>query len=350
MIMKAVVLLEPSRMELQEIPEPVLGSADIICRVKSVSICGTDPHIIQGEFPGLWPQSFPFVPGHEWAGEVVQTGPLAALSGWKDGDRVCGISHVGCGLCDMCLEGRFNLCLNYGKEKMGHRQYGHYSTGAYSEYIMASMKSVAAIPDDLDFDVAACLDPLSISLHVVMRSGIKPGDNVLITGSGAQGLMSIICARELGAGRIVVSGSGYRLKFAEKIGALTLNYKDKNVLKDALDMTEGRGFQRVIECSGSTSGFTMAVDAVAKGGVVSVVSLPDEPVEISLRRIVLDEIDIRGNRANPNTLKKAISIAVRNRELLRSMITHTFPLSEFDTAFEIFTGRKDNSVKVILKP
>lgn len=348
--MKALRLNSVNNLEYCEVPTPTPGASEVICRVESVSICGTDPHIIKGEFPGMWPKEFPIILGHEWAGVIVELGEKSAEFGWKVGDRVCGISHVGCGQCAMCLEGRYTLCLNYGKSELGHRQYGHYIQGAYAEYMLSNIKAIHKIPDEMDFNAASCMDPLSIALHMVMRSGIKPGDSVLINGSGAQGLMSILCVKSMGAGLIMISGSGNRLQAAERLGAIPIDYHKEDVAARVRELTGGLGAKRVIECSGTEIGVQQACNAVAKGGCVSVVSLPKEDVRIPLRRLVLDEIDLVGNRANPNTLGKAIPIAMNFTKEMKELITHEFPLSRYEEAFDIFMGRKENSLKVVMKP
>ena len=348
--MKAVRLNKPRDFEYCDIPVPSPGPFEALCRVESVAICGTDPHIINGDFPGFWPKEFPLVLGHEWAGVIVELDGLAAGFGWKKGDRVCGISHVGCGYCSMCLSGRYNLCLNYGREELGHRQYGHYSQGAYAQYMRSSVKSIARIPDDMDFDVASCMDPLSIALHVVERSGLEAGDSVLVNGTGPQGLMSIMIARRMGAGKIVATGSGFRLKVAEELGAIPVDYRVDDVVGKVLALTEGRGAKRVIECTGTAQGIQQACKAVAKGGCISVVSLPNEEVPLPMRRIVLEEIEIVGNRANPNTVERVIAMTTANEIDVGRLITHRFPLSEFPRAFDVFAQRKDNSLKVVLKP
>lgn len=349
-IMHAVRLNAPNNLEYCEVPVKEPDDFEVLCKVEAVSICGTDPHIINGEYPGFWPKEFPLIPGHEWAGVIVKLGEKASEFGWKLGDRVCGISHVGCGQCPMCLEGRYNLCLNFGNEALGHRQYGHYSQGAYAEYMCSAIKSIAKVPDDMSFNVAACMDPFSIALHVVMRSKIQPGDSVLINGAGAQGLMSILCAKSMGAGTIYVSGSGKRLDAAKKFGAIPIDYHKEDMVARVKEMSNGLGVKRVIECSGTETGIRNACEAVAKGGCISVVSLPKGDVLIPIRKIVLDEIDFVGNRANPNTLKKAISLAEQYKNEIESMITHEFPLEQYEEALRIFTKREQNSLKVIMKP
>jgi len=347
--MKALRLNAPDDLEYCEIPVPSPGLNEVLCKVESTSICGTDPHIIAGDFPGFWPKEFPLIPGHEWSGQVMELGKNADLYGWKVGDRVAGIANMGCGFCKNCMEGRWTICLNYGKEKI-HNMYGHITPGAYAQYIKVSIKSIAKIPEDMDYNLASCMDPLSIALHMVERSKLEPGDDILVNGSGAQGLMAIICCKSMGAGRIFVSGSGRRLRQGEKLGAIPISYKEENVVEKVLDYTNGLGVKRVMECSGTAKGIAQACDVIARGGSISTISLPKEPVPIPVRKIVLDEIDFLGNRANPNTLEKAIVLANQYKEDLEQLITHEFPMSEYKKAFEVFNGRLDNSLKVIVKP
>ncbi len=347
--MKALCLKAPRELEYGEVPVPAPGLNEVLCRVESTSICGTDPHIIDGEFPGFWPKKFPLIPGHEWAGQVVGLGQNAELYGWKIGDRVAGIANMGCGFCKNCLEGRWTICLNYGKETI-HNMYGHITPGAYAQYIKVSIKSIAKIPDDMDYNLAACMDPLSIALHMVERSGIQAGDDVLISGAGAQGLMAIICCKSLGAGRIFITGSGNRLERAAELGAVPINYREDNITERIMKETNGLGVKRVMECSGTASGIRQAWEVIARGGCISTISLPKEEVAVPIRKLVLDEIDFLGNRANPNTLEKAIVLADQYREDLEQLITHEFPMSEYEKAFEVFRGRLDNSLKVIVKP
>ncbi|QMU56999.1 MAG: alcohol dehydrogenase catalytic domain-containing protein [Boseongicola sp.] len=127
--MDALVLTAPREFEVREVPIPSVEGDEVLCKVDTTYICGTDPHIIQGDFPGFWPPAFPFIPGHEWSGTIVETGPKAAALGWKGGDRVCAISHVGCGYCKNCMSGRYTICLNYGVLDAGHRQHGHITPG-----------------------------------------------------------------------------------------------------------------------------------------------------------------------------------------------------------------------------
>src|SRR5437762_13911361 len=161
--MQALVLAGPNRFSVQEVPIPEPALNEVRCRVRSVAVCGTDIHIIQGDFPGFWPPSFPLIPGHEWAGDVVELGPGAERLGWNVGDRVAGTSHAACGYCPQCVNGQYNLCENYGRAGL-HAQYGHNAPGSYATYTVHSVRSVFRIPDALEYDDAAILDPASIAL------------------------------------------------------------------------------------------------------------------------------------------------------------------------------------------
>ncbi|SUZ32055.1 Sorbitol dehydrogenase [Roseibaca ekhonensis] len=348
--MDALVLTAPREFGIQEIPIPTPETDEVLCKVDTTFICGTDPHIIQGDFPGFWPKEFPLVPGHEWSGTVVETGSRANALGWREGDRVCAISHVGCGYCHNCMTGRFNICLNYGHPERGHRQHGHYTPGAYAQYMCASVKSLYRIPDDMSLEYAACVDPLSIALYTVNRTRIQPGDDILIMGTGPQGLMAMLCAKAVGAGRIYVAGHGARLRLAEDLGAIGIDYRSSDVAKTVRDMTDGLGVPRVCECAGTATSIRQACDAAGKGGVVSVIGIPHEDVSLPLKRMVLDEVEIVGNRANPNTAQAAIALMSEGRVDLSPLMTHRFPLSQFAGALETYEGRRDGAMKVAIKP
>lgn len=348
--MDALVLRGVRDFSVETVPVPAPGHDEVICEVDTTYICGTDPHIIAGDFPGFWPTAFPFVPGHEWSGTVVQAGPTAERLGWREGDRVAGISHCGCGYCAMCLKGRYNICLNYGHEERGHRQYGHYTPGAYAQYMRTSVKSIFRVPDAMPLEYAACVDPLSIALYTVKRARVQPGDDLLILGTGPQGLMAILCARALGAGRIVAAGSGERLQKAEALGALPINYRQEDVVARAQELTGGRGFPAVLECAGTAESLRQACLAAAKGGVVSVIGIPHEDAAIPIKRMVLDEVELVGNRANPNTAEETIGLLVNGRVDLTPLLTHRFPLRAYAEALETYEQRKGGAIKVATKP
>jgi L-iditol 2-dehydrogenase len=347
--MRALVLHAPHEFSLEQVPEPEPGPYELLCRVTAVAICGTDPHIIAGEFPGFWPKEFPLIPGHEWCGEVVELGPGAAELGWETGVRVAGTSHAGCGFCRLCIEGRYNLCENYGDERL-HSQYGHYTPGSYADYVVHSVKSVFPVPDELSDEEVAMLDPTSIALHTVKRGGQAPGDTVTVIGPGVMGLIVADCARALGAGRVIVVGRGVRLQKAEELGHEVVDFTAEDPVAAVRERTGGRGADVALECSGDPAAVGQGVEMVRKGGRVAVIGIPLEPAPVPLRRMVLDEVDVVGVRAAAGEMPEAIALVAAGRLRLRELVTHRFSLDEFDEAYRVFTERVDGALKVIVRP
>ncbi len=347
--MKALVVHEPNEFSIEDAARPEPGPNEVLCRVKTVAICGTDPHIIAGDYPGFWPKDFPFIPGHEWCGEVVELGPGAAELGWELGTRVAGTSHAGCGFCRLCVEGRYNLCENYGDERL-HRQYGHYTQGAYADYVVHSVKSVFPVPEELSDEEAAMLDPTSIALHTVKRGGQAPGDTVAVIGPGVMGMLVAECARALGAGRVIVVGRGARLDKAAELGHEPVDFTAEDPVEAIRERTGGRGADVALECSGDPQAVGRCVEMVRKGGRVAVIGIPLEPAPVPLRRLVLDEIELVGVRANAGEMPEAIAMVAAGRIPLRELITHRFALEDFADAYRVFTERVDGALKVIVRP
>lgn len=348
--MDAVVLNGPNDFEVKKIPVPKIGPYEVLMRVRSTAICGTDTHIIEGQTKGKWPKSYPFTQGHEWAGEIVELGPYTEGLGWKVGDRAAGTSHAGCGFCRMCTTGRYNLCENYGKEEIGHRQYGHYSQGSFAEYMAVNVKSIHKMPDTMTYDQGAMVDSSSIALHSVKRAQIFPGDTVAIFGPGALGIFSIQCAHALGAAKVIVIGAGERLEKAAKYNAIPVDYTKEDVVKKVRELTGGRGVDAAVDCAATAQTVVQAVEVLRKGGRVAFTGIPFEPVQLPMQKIVLDEIDLAGVRANRGTCEEIIPLIAAGKIDVDSVITHHFPLTEFPRAYEVFSKRIDGALKVILHP
>jgi L-iditol 2-dehydrogenase len=349
--MRAVVLTGPRRHEIRgDVPVPRPGPYEVLCEVDSVAICGTDLHIYEGRFPGRWPKSYPFTPGHEWSGTVVEVGPDAAELGWSVGQRVAGTSHAGCGYCRMCRIGRYNLCENYGREPL-HHQYGHYSQGADAEYVVHSIKSVFPLPDELELHLGAMVDTASIALHSVKRPGIEPGDVVVVVGSGPMGLLTADCAMALGAGQVIVTGSGERLARAAELGFLTVDYRVGDPIAVARKLTGGKGADVAIDTGGTTDSIRQAVDVLRKGGRVAFTGVPIEgDTALPMQKIVLEEIDLFGVRANRNTMEEVLPLIVSGRVRVKPLVTHTFRLEDYGEALRTFAERIDGALKVLVRP
>lgn len=349
--MDALQLLAPNEFDVVEVDVPEPAPGEVLCRVHSVAICGTDKEIVSGNFVKRgWPRSYPYTPGHEWSGEVVALGVGAEGFGFAVGDRVAGTAHAGCGVCRMCVTGRYNLCLNYGREDLGHRHYGHYSTGALRQYHNSSIKAVFPIPDSMTLEEGALVDSSSIALHAVKRGGVEPGDTVAIIGPGAQGLLAGMCAALLGAARIVVVGRGERLKKAAELGMETVDNSAADGVEAVRDLTAGLGADMTVDTAARGETPREAVDMTRKGGRVALIGVPLEPCVLPLQRIVFEEMDVFGVRANPGTCDEIIPLIAAGRIDVGAVTTHAFPLRDFGEAYEAFTQRIDGALKVLVQP
>jgi len=347
--MQALVVLEPNRLEIREVPVPEPGPNEVLARVRAVSICGTDAHLIRGDYPGFWPPSFPFIPGHEWAGEIVALGAGAELYGWKVGDRVAGTSHDACGVCQKCVEGRYNICENYGRPGL-HKQYGHSIQGADATYVVQGVKTIFPLPDGLTFEDGALIDPASIALHVANRGNIAPGDTVAITGAGAIGLLAGDAARIRGAGRVIVVGRGYRLAKAAAMGFETVNTAAGDPVGALRAMTGGLGADVVLECAGVPEMVEGALEMLRRGGRCAAVGIPTVGVEIAMQKLVLDELELVGSRASAGEMRRVMPHVEQGRMRVRELVTHRFALADYARALATFNDRSSGAIKILVAP
>jgi L-iditol 2-dehydrogenase len=347
--MQALVIVAPSRLEIQEVAVPEPGPNEVLARVRAVSICGTDAHLIRGDYPGFWPPAFPFIPGHEWAGEIAALGEGAERFGWQVGDRVAGTSHDACGVCQKCVEGRYNLCENYGKPGL-HRQYGHSVQGADATYVVHGLKCVFPLPDALSFEDGALVDPASIALHVANRGNITPGDTVAITGAGAIGLLAGDAALIRGAARVIVVGRGQRLAKAAALGFETVNTAAGDPVGALRAMTGGFGADVVLECAGVPATTQWALEMLRRGGRCAAVGIPTVGVEIAMQKLVLDELELVGSRASAGEMRRVMPHIEEGRMRVREMVTHRFALAAYADALATFNDRSSGAIKIIVAP
>lgn len=349
--MRALVLTAPGKFEVQEVSIPEPEPDEVLCRVRCVAICGSDPEIIRGDLAGIWPPFYPFIPGHEWAGEVVAVGD--AVQNFLPGDRVAGEAHKGCGYCANCKEGRYNLCENYGKPETPHRHYGFVSQGAYAQYNAYSIRAISKLTPNVSFREGALVDTAGVVLHGLELSGITPGGTVAIIGPGPIGLIAMRLARAMGSARVIFVGRGARLDAARKLGAeLLVNFEREDPVKSVRRATDGRGVDEAFECSGAAGTFNQAVRMVRKGGRVVLLGVPSEQVqeELPFKYIVHNEIAIFGSRANPNVSCKVIQLISSGQLKVSDLVTHIFALTEFARALDTFINRRDGAIKVVVEP
>ena len=347
--MQALVLLEPHRFELQEIPTPQPGPGEVLCYVRATAICGSDPKVIDGKIPG-WPPSYPFIAGHEWAGQVVQLGE--GVTGWQPGDRVVGEPHKGCGTCRQCLTGNYNMCENYGHPETGHRHYGFKSQGSYADYIVVGANALHHLPDNIDYAEGTMVGSAGVALHGLRLAGVEPAATGLVIGPGAIGLCAIQLLKAMGATRVICVGrTGARLNMAKQVGAdAVVDVLAGRAVEEVLELTGGRGVDISVEAAAAEEGPTHAIKMTRLGGKIVLIGffIPPERI-IPLQTVVYKQLTLYGVKADPNSYDQVFDFVQAGRLTLKPLLSHVYPLSQFSQALDTFVNRREGAMKVVIK-
>jgi (R,R)-butanediol dehydrogenase / meso-butanediol dehydrogenase / diacetyl reductase len=279
--MKAAVYKRLNEMAVVDVPRPAAGPGEVVLKVHNCGICGSDLHAVQYGF-GMPPDS---VMGHEFCGEIVELG--SHVSGYAIGDRVTSLPYIGCGACEQCAGGHGMHC-----EKVRGLGLGQLP-GAYAEYVMCGAKSLFRLPDSVSSQLGALVEPLSVGLHGVNRSGLGPGAACVVMGAGPIGLATLLWCKAKGAATVVVSEiAPGRVELARRLGATEV--VDPTVKDPAARIREltGRGPEFVFECIGIKSMLESAINMVATLGRVVVLGVCMEPDEITPLRCIFKETTV----------------------------------------------------------
>ncbi|WP_375501240.1 L-threonine 3-dehydrogenase [uncultured Jatrophihabitans sp.] len=325
--------------ELTERPEPTTGPGDVKVRVLRTGICGTDLHIEAWDDWAASAVNAPLIPGHEFCGEVVETG--AAVRDVRVGDLVSGEGHVVCGTCRNCRAGRRHLCIRTSS-------IGVNRDGAFAEYVVLPESNVWVHTTPVDPDLGAIFDPFGNAVHTALSFPLV-GEDVLITGAGPIGLMAAQVCRHVGARFVVVTDvSPYRLELAREMGVdLALDVSQERVAdaQHRLGMVEG--FDVALEMSGHASALPEVLANLNHGGRVAMLGLPSTPIEIDWGRVVTHMITIKGiyGREMFETWY-AMSALLRSGLNIDGVITHRFAAADWAEGFA--TARAGRCGKVVL--
>jgi threonine 3-dehydrogenase len=320
-------------------PEPDAGPGEVKIRVLRTGICGTDLHIESWDPWAASAVNAPLIPGHEFCGEVVDVG--ADVQDVHVGALVSGEGHVVCGTCRNCRAGRRHLCIRTSSVGVNR-------DGAFAEYVVLPESNVWMHRDPLEPDLGAIFDPFGNAVHTALSFPLV-GEDVLITGAGPIGLMAAAVARHVGARFVVVTDvSPYRLDLARSMGvdlALDVSRESISDAQQRLGMVEG--FDVALEMSGHPSALPEVIANLNHGGRIAMLGLPSSPIEIDWGKVVTHMITIKGiyGREMFETWY-AMSALLRSGLDISSVVTHRFPATAWDKAFE--TARGGQCGKVVL--
>ncbi|MFD7244396.1 zinc-dependent alcohol dehydrogenase family protein [Streptomyces massasporeus] len=343
--MKAYVFHGPGQSAWEDVPDPgVKEPTDAIVRVDAVTICGTDLHILKGDVPEVLPGT---VLGHEAVGEVVDVG--GDVRTVRPGDRVLVSCITACGRCHSCREGTYGQCRGGGGWILGHLV-----DGTQAEYVRVPFADLSAhqLPSTLDSKDAVLLaDIFPTSYEVgVLNGHVRPGDTVAVVGAGPVGLAAVATARLFAPERIVaVDLAAARLEAARQFGADAVADAREAPEQLVEDLTDGLGADVVVEAVGLPETFELCTRMVRPGGHVANVGVHGEPVTLHLEDLWIKNVTITTGLVDTSSTPTLLRMAAAGRLPTAQLVTHTFPLTHMEEAYDVFARAADTgALKVVL--
>jgi L-iditol 2-dehydrogenase len=337
-------LIEPKKLEIRDsdIPEP--GKDDVLVEVKHVGVCGADVHnFLDPTNGGKRNVKFPVVLGHEAAGIVVKTGEN--VTNVSVGDRVALEPTIPCYKCRFCLEGRYNLCPNVDMVGIWP-----WNRGAFQKYLSHPAHLCFKLPEGVSTLEGAIIEPLSVGLHAVRRSGATLGSTVLIIGVGCIGLMTLLACKAMGVARIIVADLfKNRLATALKLGASsTINTKNTDLVKALMKLTANDGADLVFETAGNSATAALTPYLVARGGKIVLVGNIHSSTSYDFNSVIMKEVDILTVFRYCNLYKTGIEVIASGAIDLKELVSK-FVFKEIQQAFECAIENKDTIVKAVVE-
>lgn len=351
--MKALVFHGVNEIGIEEVPRPHAGVGEAVIRITLTTICGTDVHIVRGEYPvkpGL-------IIGHEPVGVIEELGP--GVTGFQIGDRVLVGAITPCGQCHGCLSGHQAQCGHgNGYEAIGGWRFGNTINGAQAEYLLVpyAQANLAKIPEELsDEQVVLLADIASTGFSGVESGGVRIGDAVVVFAQGPIGLSATAGAKLMGASLIIgVDGDEHRLQMARRMGAdVTLNFNQVDVVSEVKRLTGG-GADVAIEALGTQGTFEQSLRCLRPGGTLSSLGVYSGKLQIPYEAFAAGIGDYRivttlcpGGKER---MRRLMEVVKHGRVDFTPMLTHRFSLDEIDKAYRVFGERQDGVIKVAIKP
>lgn len=325
------------RLEKRRIPSP--KSDEVLIKMKRVGICGSDIHYYEEGRVGNFFVKHPFIIGHEGAGEVVEIGNN--VTNLQVGDRVTIDPSQPCYKCTYCKSGRYNLCRDM--HYLGSASTDPHSDGLFSEYITMPANNCYPIPNNLSYDEAAMIEPLSVAIHSIKRAGIIYGASILITGGGTIGQLVLLAARAFGVGKIAMSEIvKERCDLARMQNVdIILDPNDQFIQQKIMDLTNG-GFDIIIEASGSPVALKQAIEFIKPGGTIVLVGTISSEIPLPMNLVMSKELQIKGSFRFTNVFESAVNFVASGRINIKFLVTSTLPFNRLEEAIMLANSRHNN--------
>lgn len=324
--MKAGVFYKPNDIRFEEVGVKEPDCHEVLIKVAACGICGTDIHIFNGG-EGSAPVKPPIILGHEFSGEIIKAG--SDVKSFKPGDHVSVDPNIYCGVCQYCRTGHKELCDDL-------RAVGINFNGGFAEFCAVDEKQLYKIPDDMDYNIGAMMEPVACCIHGVDIASVKTGDKALVIGGGAIGLIIMQLLKLSGAWVALSEPLNIRRDLALKLGAdMVINPHDEDVMEQLNDKGI-KGADIVFECVGTAKTSKQAIDAANKGGHVVIfgVSGVEEEINIKPFEIYKKQLKISGSFINPDTNLRAVRLLSDKKIDVKPLISHRYKIEDVKSAFE----------------
>lgn len=337
--MKALVYHAGGDARYEDVPVPTLKDGEVLVKVSHSGICGSDLTVYSGKH---WRGQPGTIMGHEFSGEVAEV--RAAGSDLRTGEPVVVEPIIPCKTCYVCLDGAYNACVTL-------KVLGIDAPGCFAEYAAVPVERVYRIPASLSLKTAALVEPTAVAAHVVRRSKVRVGNQVVVLGGGPIGLLTAQVARVASAMPVaLVEVSPWRLELARKLGIDTIDPAKTDVKEAILSRTDGKGADVVYDCAGAAPTAALFAAITRIRGQVVQVAMPHDLRPIDLANFAFREIEYVGCRTyDYKDYHAAIALVAEHRVDAESMISHVFPLRDGKDGLDL-AARGGDSMKVLLKP
>jgi (R,R)-butanediol dehydrogenase / meso-butanediol dehydrogenase / diacetyl reductase len=339
----AALITAKETVTLRRFPQAAPPPGGVTVEIRLCGICGTDIHsFVSGHLHS------PAVCGHEWVGTVAATG--AGVDGLREGDRVVASVPPACGRCPECLRGLGDYCRTASLVARGRDPLAPPHGGFAGRITVQATRVMRAHPDLTD-EVAAQVEPATVAFHGVRRSGITPGDTVVVQGAGPIGLLALQFARAAGAGDVlVIEPSPARRRLAAELGAINAVAPDE-AAEYILDHTQGTGADVVIECTGVPRLLQTAVDLARSGGVVQLLSFLSEPATINAARWLAKQVTVVASNAfTHDDVRRSMAFLADGRVRAQPLHSRTVRLDELEATLRGLSAGPSGDIKVLVDP
>jgi len=336
-------LIQPEEVVIEDVEQPIPKKHEVLIKVHNIGICGSDIHSYYGKHPYI---HCPIIQGHEFSGEIAGLGP--GVRGISIGERVTAVPILHCRQCENCKQGDYNRCSEL-------QFIGCQTTGAMAEYVTISEDKVVTLPEGIDYEIGALIEPLAVGVHGVTIGNLQKGYKVVVLGAGTIGLMTMLAARAMGVTSIVQTDLlDKRLSLAQELGADFICNVTSNRWDEIMKQSFGsEGANIIFECVGASKVIQEAIQYAPRGCKIIIIGVFSESIPINVGYIQDHELEIRGVVGYTiRDFETAIRLIIEKKietEQLSKLITNRFPLRKLKEAYKYIERNQPTVLKVMLE-